>query len=255
MGIVVSIIIEAGGAGKTNTTLHTAWELAMRGKKVLMIDMDGQSGNLTFFTGVSVSDDSFTMYDVLQRNKSIDSAIIPVRENLDLIPAKMEVLDITQRSTIGRMVDVVNSVRDQYDFIFIDNNPDPTWRHALTLSVTDEVVVLMTGDFKSLEACYALLESVESMKPMNPRLHIAGFLFNRFDQRLSIAKDVYAAAGTMSVNAKTKIFDTIIRQDILFTETSAAHRGITELAPKSRGAEDIRSFADELEALTHEQEK
>lgn len=255
MGIVVSIIIEAGGAGKTNTTLHTAWELATRGKKVLMIDMDGQSGNLTFFTGVSVSDDSFTMYDVLQRNKSIDSAIIPVRENLDLIPAKMEVLDITQRSTIGRMVDVVNSVRDQYDFIFIDNNPDPTWRHALTLSVTDEVVVLMTGDFKSLEACYALLESVESMKPMNPRLHIAGFLFNRFDQRLSIAKDVYAAAGTMSVNAKTKIFDTIIRQDILFTETSAAHRGITELAPKSRGAEDIRSFADELEALTHEQEK
>lgn len=255
MGIVVSIIIEAGGAGKTNTTLHTAWELAIRGKKVLMIDMDGQSGNLTFFTGVSVSDDSFTMYDVLQRNKSIDSAIIPVRENLDLIPAKMEVLDITQRSTIGRMVDVVNSVRDQYDFIFIDNNPDPTWRHALTLSVTDEVVVLMTGDFKSLEACYALLESVESMKPMNPRLHIAGFLFNRFDQRLSIAKDVYAAAGTMSVNAKTKIFDTIIRQDILFTETSAAHRGITELAPKSRGAEDIRSFADELEALTHEQEK
>lgn len=255
MGIVVSIIIEAGGAGKTNTTLHTAWELAMRGKKVLMIDMDGQSGNLTFFTGVSVSDDSFTMYDVLQRNKSIDSAIIPVRENLDLIPAKMEVLDITQRSTIGRMVDVVNSVRDQYDFIFIDNNPDPTWRHALTLSVTDEVVVLMTGDFKSLEASYALLESVESMKPMNPRLHIAGFLFNRFDQRLSIAKDVYAAAGTMSANAKTKIFDTIIRQDILFTETSAAHRGITELAPKSRGAEDIRSFANELEGLMYEQEK
>ena len=255
MGIVVSIIIEAGGAGKTNTTLHTAWELAMRGKKVLMIDMDGQSGNLTFFTGVETNDDTFTMYDVLQRNKSIESAIITVRENLDLIPAKMEVLDITQRSTITRMTDVIKSVRDQYDYIFIDNNPDPTWRHALTLSVTDEVVVLMTGDFKSLEACYALLESVESMKPMNPRLHLAGFLFNRFDQRLSIAKDVYAAAQTMSAKAKTEIFHTIIRQDILFTETSAAHHGITELAPKSRGAEDIRSFADELEVLTHEQEK
>ena len=72
MGIVVSIIIEAGGAGKTNTTLHTAWELAMRGKKVLMIDMDGQSGNLTFFTGVSVNDDTYTMYDVLQRNKPLE---------------------------------------------------------------------------------------------------------------------------------------------------------------------------------------
>ena len=135
MGIVVSIIIEAGGAGKTNTTLHTAWELAMRGKKVLMIDMDGQSGNLTFFTGVSVNDDTYTMYDVLQRNKPLESAILPVKENLDLVPAKIDILDISQRSTIQRMQEVVRSVKDKYDFIFIDNNPDPTWRHALTLSM------------------------------------------------------------------------------------------------------------------------
>ena len=254
MGIVVSIIIEAGGAGKTNTTLHTAWELAMRGKKVLMIDMDGQSGNLTFFTGVSVNDDTYTMYDVLQRNKPLESAILPVKENLDLVPAKIDILDISQRSTIQRMQEVVRSVKDKYDFIFIDNNPDPTWRHALTLSVTDEVIALMTGDYTSLEACYSILKSIEEIKPTNPNLHLAGFLFNRFDQRLSIAKNVYAAAQKMSETVHTRIFHTIIRQDILFTETSAVHHGITELAPKSRGAEDIRSFTDELEAL-YEQEK
>lgn len=254
MGKIFSIIIEAGGAGKTNTTLHTAWELAMRGKKVLMIDMDGQSGNLTFFTGISVNDDTYTMYDILQRNKNIESAILPVRENLDLIPAKIDILDISQRSTIPRMQEVIRSVKDRYDFIFIDNNPDPTWRHALTLSVTDEVIALMTGDYKSLEACYSILKSIEELKPTNPKLHLAGFLFNRFDQRLSIARSVYSAAQKMSDTVHTKIFNTIIRQDVLFTETSAMHQGITELAPKSRGAEDIRSFADELEAL-NEQEK
>lgn len=256
MGVVISIFIEAGGAGKTNTTLHTAWELAMRGKKVLMIDLDGQSGNLTFFTGIADSDDRLTMYDVLQKKKDIHSAIVPVRENLDLVPANFDVIDISpMRAGIDRMQEVIGLIRDEYDYIFIDNNPDPTYRHALTLSTADNVVVLMTGDYKSLESGHAVLESVSEMRKVNPSIRIAGFLFNRFDQRLSIARQVYATAEQMAANNHSRIFHTIIRQDIMFTESSAVHKGITECAPKTRGSEDIRSFADELEEVCREQKK
>lgn len=247
MAKIISILIEAGGAGKSNTTLHTAWELAMQGKRVLMIDLDGQSGNLTFFSGIETSEDTFTMYDVLQRKKGIHSAILPVRNNLDIIPANQDVTEVSpQKSSIDRMMDVIKDVSDEYDYIFIDNNPDPTWRHALTLSVSNYVVVVMTGDFKSLEACKALLTSVDELSRVNPDIQIAGFLFNRFDGRLSVAKEVYSVASSMAENADTKVFHTIIRQDVLFTESSAIHIGITECAPKSRGAEDIRSFVKEL---------
>lgn len=247
MAKVISILIEAGGAGKSNTTLHTAWELAMQGRRVLMIDLDGQSGNLTFFSGIETSEDTFTMYDVLQRKKSIHSAILPVRSGLDIIPANQDVTEISpQKSSIDRMMEVMKEVSDKYDYIFIDNNPDPTWRHALTLSVSDFVVVVMTGDFKSLEACKALLASIDELQRVNPNIQIAGFLFNRFDGRLSVAKEVYGVATTMADNAGTKLFSTIIRQDVLFTESSAIHMGITECAPKSRGAADIKSFVAEL---------
>lgn len=248
MAKVISVLIEAGGAGKSNTTLNTAWELAMQGRKVLMIDLDGQSGNLTFFSGVVVDEDTFTMYDVLQRKKSIRSAILPVRENLDIIPATQDVTEISaQKSSIDRMMEVIHEVSDEYDYIFIDNNPDPTWRHALTLSVSNYIVVVMTGDFKSLEACKALLSSIDELRRVNPDIQLAGFLFNRFDGRLSVAKEVYKVADTMAQNAGTSLFKTIIRQDVLFTESSALHVGITECAPKSRGAADIRSFVKELE--------
>lgn len=256
MGVVISIIIEAGGAGKTNTTLHTAWELSMRGKKVLMIDLDGQSGNLTFFTGISDNNDRLSMYDVLQKKKDVHSAIVPVRENLDLIPANFDVIDINPlRAGLDRMQEVIRSVREEYDYIFIDNNPDPTYRHALTLSVADDVIVLMTGDYKSLESGHAVLESISEIRKINPAVRIAGFLFNRFDQRPSIARQVYATAEQMASSNRSRIFHTIIRQDIMFTEASAAHKGITECAPKTRGAEDIRSFADELEEAVNEQKK
>lgn len=253
MAKVISVLIEAGGAGKSNTTLNTAWELAMQGHKVLMIDLDGQSGNLTFFSGVVVDEDTFTMYDVLQRKKSIRSAILPVRENLDVIPATQDVTEISaQKSSIDRMMEVIHEVSEEYDYIFIDNNPDPTWRHALTLSVSDYIVVVMTGDFKSLEACKALLSSIDELRRVNPEIHLAGFLFNRFDGRLSVAKEVYKVAGAMAENAGTSLFNTIIRQDVLFTESSAIHVGITECAPKSRGAADIRSFVKELLERTEE---
>lgn len=251
MAKVISVLIEAGGAGKSTTTLHSAWELALQGERVLMIDLDGQSGNLSFFSGIETTEDSFTMYDVLQRRKSIRQAILPVRENLDIIPATQDVTEISaQKSSIDRMMEVIHEVSDDYDYIFIDNNPDPTWRHALTLSVSDYVVVVMTGDFKSLEACKALLSSIDELRRVNPNVMIAGFLFNRFDGRLSVAKEVYKVAQTMAENVGTSLFKTIVRQDVLFTESSALHIGITECAPKSRGAADIRSFVEELKERT-----
>ncbi len=150
------------------------------------------------------------------------------------------------------MRDALKSVQDEYDYIFFDNNPDPTWRHTLSLWASQYVVIVMTGDMKSLEACKSILTSVEEVRLINPSLKIAGFVFNNFNQRTIIAQTVYDTAKLMADAAHTKIFNTIIRKDISFMEAMANHMSIIDYAPKSRGAKDVRAFANELEAEINE---
>ena len=253
MAIVLSMIQEAGGCGKTTTTMNVAYAFASKGKKILLIDLDGQGGNITFFSGVRVSKDTVTMFDVIQRNADIHDAIIHVTDQIDLIPATVDVISISGRQeTLGRMKEALTSVQNEYDYIFFDNNPDPTWRHTLSLWASQYVVIVMTGDMKSLEACKSILTSVEEVRLINPSLKIVGFVFNNFNQRTIIAQTVYDTAKVMAEHAHTKIFQTIIRKDISFMEAMANHMSILEYAPRSRGAEDIRAFANELEGEIHE---
>lgn len=55
-GKIITFINEKGGVGKTSVCFNSAWELSGLGKKILMIDMDGQKANLTFFSGVQHKD-------------------------------------------------------------------------------------------------------------------------------------------------------------------------------------------------------
>lgn len=245
---VVTFINEKGGVGKTSVCFNAAWELASLGKRILMIDMDGQKANLTFFSGVQRSDSMKTIVDVLKSGTSLNSVTTPVKENLDLVPANMSVSELGMDSKISKFRSELKAAKDKYDYIFIDVNPSPGWGHYLSLSVSDFAVVIMLPDIASLEGNSGILESIaEIQETTNTKLQIAGILFNRSNDRTNLGKQVQEVAERMASSVGTKIFDTKLPQAVSLSECVAAHMGITEYDPGSRAAESVKGFVEELE--------
>lgn len=247
MAKIVTFINEKGGVGKTSSCFNSAWELASRGKSVLMIDMDGQKANLSFFAGLTNSDDMLTIADVFKSEVSIGETIKRRKENLYLIPADTRVSNLDMTAKVSKFRKAIAEIKDEFDFIFIDVNPTPGWSHYLSLSVSDYAIIVMLPDIASLEANRGILETIEEIQDTtNPPLKIMGILFNKNNSRTVLAKQVFDAAEAMAHKMDSKIFDVKIRNAVALSENILSHEGITDYDPKSAAADDIRLLVDEI---------
>lgn len=247
MAKIVTFINEKGGVGKTSSCFNSAWELASRGKSVLMIDMDGQKANLSFFAGLTYSDDMLTIADVFKSEVSIGETIKRRKENLYLIPADTRVSNLDMTAKVSKFRKAIAEIKDEFDFIFIDVNPTPGWSHYLSLSVSDYAIIVMLPDIASLEANRGILETIEEIQDTtNPALKIMGILFNKNNSRTVLAKQVFDAAEAMAHKMDSKIFDVKIRNAVALSENILSHEGITDYDPKSAAADDIRLLVDEI---------
>ena len=137
---------------------------------------------------------------------------------------------------------------DDYDYIMIDVNPSPGWSHYLSLSVADYAVVVMLPDIASLEGNDGVFDSIDEIRETtNDKLKVLGILFNKCSSRTVLARQVIEVARAMAENADSSLFDSKIRNAIVLSENISQNVGITDYAPKSDAAGDIRNFADEIE--------
>ena len=253
MGKVISLMNEKGGVGKSALTFSCAWELSKKGKRVLIIDLDGQTANVTYLAGVAVNENTETMVDVFTKRISIRNIVkrVPKADSfqvLDIVPANVNLTGISQTSKISVMKHAIREILDDYDYIFIDVNPSPDWRHALTLSVLDFVCVVMKPDVMSLEANDGIFDSIDEVKEsINPNLKVLGFVVNCFDPRTRIGSSVVEKANEMAEYYNTCVFGTKIRNAVAFSESAISKMGVTDYSPKSLVAEDLRQFVNELE--------
>ena len=249
---VISFMNEKGGVGKSTITFSVAWYLQKMGKRILIVDMDGQKANISYLAGLDISDDVLTMQDVLLRNLDVNSVIqnVTVSDSngcLDIIPASVSMVSLPQTVKISKMKKVVQDLKKNYDFIFIDVNPSPDWRHALALSVLDGICIVMLPDILSLEANVGIFESIDEVQSsINPDLKVIGFVINKFDSRTNLAKAVLDKANTMAMYYDTKVFDTKIRKAVSVGESAISHVGITDYAEKAAVASDMQKLAEEF---------
>ena len=251
MSYVVTFINEKGGVGKSSVCFNTAWELSKRGKNILLIDLDGQKANISFFTG-AYKDDNITMADIFKHNTDINSAIISVKKNLDIIPANISVASLsTMDAKVSKFRSSLNEIHNNYDFIFIDVNPAPGWSHYLSLSVSNFALIVMLPDIASLEGNKAILDTISEIQlTTNSSLQILGFLINKFDSRTTLSKRVIETTENLASSVHSRLFENSIRQSVLLSENILEHEGITDYAPKSLPAFLYSRFATEfLEAV------
>ena len=255
-GIVMSVIQEKGGQGKSNTTLNLSYYLARNQYKTLIIDLDGQAADITYYLfGNHVGDSTdpmrgniHTIVDLLSGQATMESTILPVATSLDCIPANINVTNLSSATQkISTFRKVINQLKEAYDFILIDVPPTPNWSHVLCLSVCNYILPLVNLDPASPKAFLSLNESVEEVRDTtNAGIQYLGVVVNKYDIRTNLAKSIMPELERIASTLETSMFHTRIHQSVVITEQTLLHKGIFDYAPKSKAAQEYSALGTEI---------
>ena len=251
MGKAIAIFNQKGGVGKTTTNINLAACLALKGKKVLVLDIDPQ-GNTTSGIGVSKKNLKYTIYNILI-DKSFDprKAIIKTNvENLDLIPASVDLAGAEIEGRERTLKNGLDKIKDNYDYIFIDCPPSLGLLTINSLSAVDSVLIPIQCEFYALEGVSQLVSTIELVKKsLNPKLEIQGVILSMFDGRTNLSLQVVQEVKKYFGG---KVYATVIPRNVRLAEAPSYGMPITQYDPKSRGAEAYMDFAEEFLDLEEE---
>jgi len=249
MAKIVSFSNQKGGVGKTTSCVNIAAQIAKKGKDVLIIDMDPQ-GNATSGLGIAKSKVKKTIYDVIIGKCSIEEAIIKTKfknlsvisSNIDLAGAELELHELDDTTNFIQIA--LDSIKDRYDYIFIDCPPSLGMLTVKALSVSDGIVVPMQCEFYSLEGMSQLLNTVKRIKQSyNPNLQIVGILLTMYNGRLTLTNQVVAELKKYYAD---KLFKVPISRTVRISEAPGYGEPICYHDPYGKGSLEYAAVAKEL---------
>ncbi len=223
---IISVINQKGGVGKTTTVINLAAGLSMKGKKILVIDLDPQ-GNATTGLGLlnNISSDK-TIYSVLNGNSKIIDVIQQTKfDNLHLITSNvdlsgLEVETAGDRRRAFKLKDelgsILNNSRASYDYILIDCPPSLSLLTIMALVASNALVVPLQTEFFALEGLTQLMKTIERIKSnLNPSLVIRGILLTMIDKRNKLSGQVEIEARNYF---KEKVYSTAVPRNVRLSE-------------------------------------
>lgn len=250
MAKIVSFSNQKGGVGKTTSCVNIAAQIANKGKKVLLIDLDPQ-GNATSGLGLSKSKIKKTIYDVIIGRCEIEEAVFKTRfKNLSIIPAtidlagaELELYDLDDAEIFTDKIPVDN-IKDDFDYIFIDCPPSLGMLTVKALSTSDGVVIPMQCEFYSLEGMSQLLNTVKKIRQMyNPTLQIVGILLTMYNGRLTLTNQV---VSELRKYYQDLLFKVPISRTVRLSEAPSYGAPICYHDPYGKGALEYAAVAKEL---------
>ena len=249
MAKIVSFSNQKGGVGKTTSCVNISAQVANKGKKVLMIDMDPQ-GNATSGLGISKSKIKKTIYDVIIGKCDIKDTIIKTRfknlsvvpANIDLAGAEIELYDLEEAENFTKIA--LDSIKDDYDYIFIDCPPSLGMLTVKALSISDGVVIPMQCEFYSLEGMSQLLNTVKKIRQLyNPTLQVVGILLTMHNGRLTLTAQVVEELKKYYAD---KLFKVPISRAVRIAEAPGYGEPICYHDPYGKGSLEYAAVAKEL---------
>jgi len=255
----IAVLNQKGGVGKTTTVVNTAAAMAMKGFRVLVIDLDPQA-HLTIHLGVDAEAGHPGIYDLLTQGMSAAEAMTQVRENLwlmgagiDLVGAEAELVNEVGREIILKQA--LDTVADQFDFVLFDCPPSLGLLALNALAAADDVMIPVQPHFLALQGFSRLLQTVTLVQTrINPSLKVSTILMCMFDSRTSLSTEVCddisrfleSARGSNQPWADAHIIPVHIRRNIKLAEAPSHGQTIYEYEPACNGAADYESVADFL---------
>ncbi|MGE3176742.1 MAG: ParA family protein [Vicinamibacterales bacterium] len=257
MSRVIAVANQKGGVGKTTTAINLATAVAQLGHRVLLVDVDPQ-GNLTSGVGCKgqLAEES-TIYHAITREQPVTDAPAYIRATsvpgLDLIGAdrhltgaEIEMVALSHREERLRLL--LNDVRHQYAYVFIDCPPSLGLLTLNALVAADAVLIPLHCEYFALEGLADLVGTMRRVRAaLNPNLDIDGVLLTMYDERTNLGQQV---ATDVRAFFQDKVFHTVIPRNVRLGEAPSHGMPVLIYDPKSRGAEAYAALGRELVART-----
>lgn len=247
MGTIIVFANQKGGVGKTTTAASLGAFIAQKGKKVLLVDFDPQ-GNLSSTVGADPAKPG--IYEVITGKVAVGAALQATAEptlsllasNIHLSGAAVELINVAEREFYLRKV--LEPLKAQYDFIFIDSPPSLDLITINGLTAADKVFIPLQCEYFAMEGLSQLVKTIQAVqKSLNRHLEIGGIILTMYDSRTNLAQDVAKEAVKYF---KEKVFRTIIPRNVHLGEAPSHGLTINKYRPGSPGAKAYEKLADEV---------
>ncbi len=212
--MIISIVNQKGGIGKTTTVMNLGWALISKKKKVLMIDLDPQS-SLTVCMDLEPELTKHTIYDVLQ-GLDIKKAMLTDNKYFYFIPSDINLagaeIELLGKQNI--LSNVINALRNDFDYILIDCPPALGNLSINALCASDRVIIPMACDYLAWKGYELLLGTLDSAKKINKGLDIMGILPTMYSNTNHSKEVLELIQGT------GKAFKTVISHSVKYKDAT-----------------------------------
>ena len=246
---VIAIANQKGGVGKTTTSQALCAGLAYKGYKVLGIDLDPQ-GNFSTACGAE-NYNIPTIYELMKGEVSIVETIQNMKSGFDVIPSNIMLAgaeqELSQTGKEHRLKEAIMPVLDNYDFIIIDTPPSLGVLTVNAFTFATDILIPTTAGIFATTGISQLNNTVKSVqKYCNPNVKIKGILFNRFNPRANISKQIKELTAQLGEYISAPIYKTYIRSAVVVEEAQANKTDIFDYSDKSTVSEDYKAFIEEF---------
>jgi chromosome partitioning protein len=249
MGRIIALANQKGGVGKTTTTMNLGASLATLEKNVLIVDADPQA-NASSGLGVDIKEVEYSLYECIVNKVDVRDAIYTTDiDNLDIIPshidlvgAEIEMLNMEGREKILRQV--LEPIRDEYDYILIDCSPSLGLITVNALTAANSVITPVQCEYFALEGISKLLNTIKIIKSkLNTSLEIEGFLLTMYDSRLRLANQIY---DEVKRHFQELVFKTVIQRNVKLSESPSHGLPVILYDADSTGSKNHLALAKEI---------
>jgi len=246
MGRIIAIVNQKGGVGKTTTAVNLTYALHQAGRRVLLCDLDPQA-NATSGLGCEKGEDR-SSYELLSEPENARSCITStpygdlIRSGAGLSGAGIELVSVPNREY--RLRDALETLRADYDEIFIDCPPSLELLTLNALAAADSILVPVQCEYFALEGLSDLMRTLRAVKAgFNPSLDLFGLVLTMYDGRTNLS---YQVSDEVRRHFPGKVFQTVIPRNIRLSEAPSHGLPVQVYDKQSRGAQSYSALAAEI---------